>query len=108
MLDFSKIEAGRLEIEVLDFDPRRLVEDAADIVAPQAHAKGLELVTLVAPEVPQVACGDPGRLRQVLLNLVGNAVKFTEEGEVVSTWASRTPRRTAWWCASRWRTPAWG
>jgi two-component system, sensor histidine kinase and response regulator len=83
VLDFSKIEAGRLEIEVLDFDPRRLVEDAADIVAPQAHAKGLELVTLVAPEVPQVACGDPGRLRQVLLNLVGNAVKFTEEGEVV-------------------------
>ncbi|MGH9179432.1 MAG: response regulator [Acidimicrobiales bacterium] len=67
VLDFSKIEAGKLDIEVLDFDPRRLVEDAADIVAPQAHAKGLELVTLLAPDVPQLVCGDPGRLRQVLL-----------------------------------------
>ena len=83
VLDFSKIEAGKLELEVLDFDLRRVVEDVADIVAEQAHAKLVELVTLVAPDVPRVACGDPGRLRQVLLNLVGNAVKFTAEGEVV-------------------------
>ena len=83
VLDFSKIEAGKLDLEVLEFDLRRTVEDVADILAPQAHAKALELVTLVAPDVPAVACGDPGRLRQVLLNLVGNAVKFTEQGEVV-------------------------
>ncbi|HUP69372.1 MAG TPA: response regulator [Acidimicrobiales bacterium] len=83
VLDFSKIEAGKLDLDVLDFDLRRVVEDVADIVAEQAHAKLVELVTLVAPDVPRNACGDPGRLRQVLLNLVGNAVKFTSEGEVV-------------------------
>ncbi|HUR18298.1 MAG TPA: response regulator [Acidimicrobiales bacterium] len=83
VLDFSKIEAGKLDLEVLDFDLRRVVEDVADIIAEQAQAKLVELVTLVAPDVPRVACGDPGRLRQVLLNLVGNAVKFTAEGEVV-------------------------
>ena len=83
VLDFSKIEAGKLDLEVLEFDLRRAVEDVADILAPQAQAKPLELVALVAPEVPRVVCGDPGRLRQVLLNLVGNAVKFTDQGEVV-------------------------
>lgn len=82
VLDFSKIEAGKLDLEVLDFDLRHVVEEVADILASQAHAKLVELVPLVAGDVPRFVCGDPGRLRQVLLNLVGNAVKFTEDGEV--------------------------
>ena len=83
VLDFSKIEAGKLDLEFIDFDLRRAVEDVTDILAVQARTKAVELVTLVAPDVPRVVSGDPGRLRQVLLNLVGNAVKFTEDGEVV-------------------------
>jgi two-component system sensor histidine kinase/response regulator len=83
ILDFSKIEAGKLDLEVLEFDVRTTVEEVADMVASRAHEKGLEVVTLVGAGVPPVVCGDPGRLRQVLLNLVGNAVKFTEDGEVV-------------------------
>ena len=83
VLDFSKIEAGKLDLEILEFDLRRTVEEVADILALQARAKLVDVVTLVAPDVPRIACGDPGRLRQVLLNLVGNAVKFTDDGEVV-------------------------
>ncbi len=87
ILDLSKIEAGKLDLEALDFDLRTTIEEVADIMAARAHQKGLELVTLVQTNVPSVVCGDPGRLRQVLLNLVGNAVKFTEEGEIsVRVW----------------------
>ncbi len=82
ILDFSKVEAGRLELEELDFDLRESVESVCDILAQRAHDKGLELVTVVDERVPDALVGDSGRLRQVLMNLVGNAVKFTESGEV--------------------------
>jgi signal transduction histidine kinase/CheY-like chemotaxis protein/HPt (histidine-containing phosphotransfer) domain-containing protein len=82
ILDFSKVEAGRLELEELDFELREAVENVCDILAQRAHDKGLELVTIVDERVPDGLVGDPGRLRQVLMNLVGNAVKFTESGEV--------------------------
>jgi two-component system, sensor histidine kinase and response regulator len=83
ILDFSKIEAGRMEIEKIDFDLRQVVDDAAGLLAEKAYAKDLELVTVIADDVPGAVRGDPGRLRQVLVNLIGNAVKFTDRGEVV-------------------------
>ena len=92
ILDFSKIEAGRLELELLDFDLRTMVEDVADLLAEPAHRKGIELISAVDRDVPAVVRGDPGRLRQVLVNLAGNAVKFTDTGEVVIA-CSLTGRR---------------
>lgn len=83
ILDFSKIEAGKLDFQVSDFDLRATVEQAVETVAATARKKSLELVTLVYRDVPEQLRGDAGRLRQVLLNLVGNAVKFTDRGEVV-------------------------
>ena len=83
ILDFSKIEAGKLELEVVDFDPVQVVEETAELVAEAARAKGLELVAYCSPEVPTPLRGDPVRLRQVLLNLASNAIKFTDHGEVV-------------------------
>ena len=83
ILDFSKIEAGKLELEVIDFDLRAAVEDVLDLLEPKAEEKGLELVGLVYASVPTAVHGDPGRLRQILLNLVSNAIKFTKHGEVV-------------------------
>jgi two-component system, sensor histidine kinase and response regulator len=83
ILDFSKIEAGKVELEEIDFDARQAVEEIVELLAPQAHAKRLELACHVLPEVPNNLRGDPSRLRQVLTNLVGNAIKFTEQGEVV-------------------------
>ena len=85
ILDFSKIEAGHLHLEHIPFSPRRLVEDAVALLAEQAQSKGLELVALIGASVPGKLLGDPGRLRQVVLNLVSNAIKFTERGEVVLT-----------------------
>src|SRR3954453_20501218 len=83
LLDFSKIEAGKLELDPADFSLRRTVGDTLRTLAMRAYRKGLELVTRVHPDVPDGPVGDAGRLRQVLLNLVGNAIKFTESGEVL-------------------------
>ena len=82
ILDFSKIEAGKLELEQMAFDIRDFLGESMKIMAPKAHEKGLELVYRISPEVPTGLKGDPTRLRQVLLNLVGNAIKFTDSGEV--------------------------
>jgi PAS domain S-box-containing protein len=82
ILDFSKVEAGKLELELLDIDIRDTVEDVARLLAIQAHQKGLEVIALLDPGLPDLVRGDAGRLRQILLNLGGNAVKFTQKGEV--------------------------
>ena len=82
ILDFSKMEAGKLELEELEFDLRRLIEEVIELLAKQAQQKGLEIGYLIAADVPERIRGDALRLRQVLLNLIGNAVKFTEHGEI--------------------------
>jgi len=83
ILDFSKIEAGKLELESICFDVREAFGDTLQALGAPAAAKGLELACRIAPDVPDALVGDPGRLCQVLVNLVGNAIKFTERGEVV-------------------------
>jgi len=85
VLDFSKIEAGKLDLETAPFDLRERLGDALKSLAFRAHSKGLELVCDVAPEVPSIVLGDAHRLRQVIVNLVGNAIKFTDRGEIVVT-----------------------
>ncbi len=82
ILDFSKIEAGKLEFEIIDFDLGIAVEETLEILAEKAATKKLELVGWVSEDVPTAVQGDPGRLRQVLMNLIGNAIKFTDTGEV--------------------------
>ena len=85
ILDFSKIEAGRMEIESIPFDLRRMMDEVSDMAAFKAQSTGLEYVCLVSPDVPSLLVGDPGRIRQILVNLTGNAVKFTPSGEVSVT-----------------------
>jgi PAS domain S-box-containing protein len=91
LLDFARIEAGKLELDPADFSLRASLGDTLRALAVRAHTKGLELVCHMQPDVPDALVGDAGRLRQVLLNLVGNAIKFTERGEVVVTVATGGP-----------------
>ena len=93
ILDFSKIEAGKMELEHQPFDLRGCIESALDLVVPGAANKGLELAYQIAEEVPATIAGDVTRLRQILLNLLNNAVKFTEKGEIVLTVRGGTRRR---------------
>ena len=93
ILDFSKIESGKLTLELLPFDVRTMVDDTLELLAEAAQSKGLELVETVDPGVPEMCTGDSGRIRQVLTNFVGNAIKFTKAGEIlvkVSLEASQT------------------
>ncbi len=82
ILDFSKIEAGKLDIEVIDFHLQTMLEEMADLLALRADEKGIDYTHVIEPDVPPFLQGDPGRLRQILINLVNNAIKFTHEGEV--------------------------
>jgi PAS domain S-box-containing protein len=82
ILDLSKIEARKLTIEIMDFDLRASLEDVAEMLAVRAQEKGLDLALDISPDIPSLLQGDPGRIRQILVNLVGNAVKFTEAGSV--------------------------
>lgn len=81
--DYSKIEAGKLDLEIINFDLRVTLDSVSDIIAIKAQEKGLEYVTVIHPDVPSLLKGDPGRVRQILINLAGNAVKFTHRGETV-------------------------
>ncbi len=83
ILDFSKIESGRIDLETHPYGVRQCIEEAVELLAPKATQKGLDLVALIDPGVPSIVIGDVTRLRQVLVNLIGNAVKFTAQGEVV-------------------------
>ncbi len=83
ILDFSKIEAGRLNLDIIEFDVAQMTEDTVDLVALEAHQKGLELITWINPSVPRYVKGDPHRIAQIIINLVKNAVKFTSQGEIM-------------------------
>jgi signal transduction histidine kinase/CheY-like chemotaxis protein len=97
ILDFSKIEAGKLHVEQVDFDVRSIVEEVTAMLAPRAHVKGVEAACMIGRDVSAFLRGDPVRLRQVLINLIGNAIKFTEKGEVVvrATCEKRTDQESA-------------
>jgi two-component system sensor histidine kinase/response regulator len=83
IIDISKVEAGYVNLETIDFDLNEIVENICEVMAVRAHEKGLELIDSIMPDVPIALLGDPTRLRQVLINLIGNAIKFTEKGEVL-------------------------
>ncbi|MBF0225514.1 MAG: response regulator [Desulfobacterales bacterium] len=83
ILDFSKIEAGKMELEILNFNIRTLVEDVAELLSMKAHEKGIEFACIIEHDIIPNIKGDPGRLRQILINLAGNSIKFTDKGEVI-------------------------
>jgi two-component system sensor histidine kinase/response regulator len=83
VLDFSKIEAGKIELDIKEFNLRTLLEQTLETIAVPAHKKGLEILMQISPDIPEELVGDDGRLRQILINLLGNAIKFTEQGDVV-------------------------
>jgi signal transduction histidine kinase/CheY-like chemotaxis protein/HPt (histidine-containing phosphotransfer) domain-containing protein len=93
ILDFSKIEAGKMELETIDFDPAQVAEEVMEILAESAHSKGIEVICNIHPLLPTSVMGDRIRLRQVLTNLVGNAIKFTNQGQVTLS-LEPTPRST--------------
>jgi two-component system, sensor histidine kinase and response regulator len=98
ILDFSKIEAGKLDLEIIDFSPRDALENSVKALALRVHQKGLELSCHASPEVPDSLQGDPTRLRQIVVNLIANAIKFTTRGEIAVNVAScRLPSK----CRSR-------
>src|SRR3954468_21948565 len=82
LLDFSKIEAGRMKLDLAELSPRAIVYEVVDLLAEQSWSRGLDLTVQIADDVPSLAHGDPSRFRQVLVNLVGNAVKFTDHGDI--------------------------
>jgi predicted ATPase/signal transduction histidine kinase/CheY-like chemotaxis protein/HPt (histidine-containing phosphotransfer) domain-containing protein len=94
ILDFSKIEAGKMTIEAVNFDLLKMIETTLDIVAVRAFSKGIELVSSIPSDISTRLRGDPGRLRQILINLIGNAIKFTESGEVVVRVAKESESET--------------
>jgi PAS domain S-box-containing protein len=96
ILDISKIDAGKLDLEKEDFDLRTLMDDIVNTFAFQAQSKGLELIYTIDPETPSLLSGDPGRLRQILVNLLGNALKFTEHGKIVVS--CRSPEDNEQFC----------
>ena len=106
ILDFSKIEAGKLEVEGKPFRLRGSLGETIKSLNFRARQKELELVFHVDSEVPDAVIGDPGRIRQILVNLIGNAIKFTEHGEILSPSARSIAKVTNRCCASRSRTPA--
>jgi len=103
ILDFSRIESGKLDLEQLEFDPRYEVEQAVELFAERAAAKEIELLTTISESVPARLLADPGRFRQILINLLGNAMKFTEKGQV-SVEMQASAEADASRCACRWPT----
>ncbi|QDF67120.1 response regulator [Shewanella sp. SNU WT4] len=97
ILDFSKIEAGKLELEAIDFDFEQMISELSKAIALQAHDKNLELISPASPLLHQWFCADPGRLRQILTNLLGNAIKFTERGEVAVYYSVQQQSETHSW-----------
>lgn len=85
ILDFSKVETGQLVLENIQFNLREMIDRTCEVMAVRAHRKNIELICQITPDVPSGLLGDPGRLQQILLNLIGNAIKFTDQGEVVVT-----------------------
>lgn len=93
ILDISKVESGQLKLDIITFDLANLMENTCEIMAIRAHEKGLELTCVLPPDIPYLLNGDPVRLRQVLINLIGNAIKFTEQGEIVVSVKDVSPDR---------------